>query len=89
MTSPGRITVPASWERMKLSALTQHRLVATEDADGFVLAMGIVMDVDQDLHVVHVQTRLTSLEQVETLHVGDLSVDPHTFRDSRLAPRGC
>jgi polynucleotide 5'-hydroxyl-kinase GRC3/NOL9 len=70
-------------------SFTQHRLVAMEDEDGFVLALGIVVDLDRSRHVVHLHTPLRSLEQVETLHVGDVAVDPHSFRDSRLTSRGC
>jgi polynucleotide 5'-kinase involved in rRNA processing len=63
---------------------TQHRLVALEDEDGFVLALGIVTGLERDRQVVELHTPLTSLAQVYALRVGDLAVDPQTFRDTRL-----
>jgi polynucleotide 5'-hydroxyl-kinase GRC3/NOL9 len=62
----------------------QHRLVALEDGDGFALALGIVTGLELSRHTVELYTPLASLEHVEALHIGDLAVDPHTFRDRRL-----
>jgi polynucleotide 5'-kinase involved in rRNA processing len=83
--------LPVDWLSLSViptPSFTQHRLVAMEDEDGFVLALGIVIDVDRSRHAVHLHTPLQSVEQVETLHVGDLAVDPSTFRDSRFVSRG-
>jgi polynucleotide 5'-hydroxyl-kinase GRC3/NOL9 len=65
-------------------SFSQHRLVALEDEDGFVLALGIVTGVERSRHTVELYTPLESLERVDALHIGDLAVDPQTFRDRRL-----
>ena len=65
-------------------SFSQHRLVALEDGDGFVLALGIVTGIEWSRHTVELHTPLTSLQHVDALCIGDLAVDPHTFRDSRL-----
>ena len=88
MASLGRITVPASWEIMKLSA-PQGTILVVEDRDDFVLALGIPTDVERSRPTVQLFTPLKSLEQVKTLHVGDPAEDPDTFRGSRLASPGC
>lgn len=61
-----------------------NQLVALEDAQGFALGLGIVRYAE--LHIGHVTllTPLSSLEGVDALHLGDLTVDPHTYRDQRL-----
>jgi polynucleotide 5'-hydroxyl-kinase GRC3/NOL9 len=65
-------------------SFSQHRLVALEDGDGFVLALGIVTGLDRSCHTVELYTPLTSLRRVDALHLSDLAVDPQTFRDRRL-----
>jgi polynucleotide 5'-hydroxyl-kinase GRC3/NOL9 len=65
-------------------SFSQHRLVALEDADSFVLALGIVTGLERSRHTVELKTPLSSLDQVDALHLGDLAVDPVTFRDRRL-----
>jgi polynucleotide 5'-hydroxyl-kinase GRC3/NOL9 len=65
-------------------SFTHHRLVALEDKAGFALALGIVTGIERSRHTVELRTPLCSLEEVDALHVGDLAVDPHTFRDRRL-----
>ncbi len=63
---------------------TQHRLVAFEDSDGFVLGLGIVTGCARERQVVELHTPLGSLEGVDTLHVGDVTVDPDSFGDERV-----
>ncbi|MFW6115596.1 MAG: Clp1/GlmU family protein [Chloroflexota bacterium] len=65
-------------------SFTQHRLVAFEDCDGFVLGLGIVTDCVRNRQVVELHTSLTSLGGVDTLHIGDVAVDPDTFGDERV-----
>jgi polynucleotide 5'-hydroxyl-kinase GRC3/NOL9 len=65
-------------------SFSQHRLVALEDGDGFVMALGIVTGLDRSRHTVELYTPMTSLRQVDALHIGDLAVDPQTFSDRRL-----
>ncbi|MBS3785012.1 MAG: hypothetical protein KGY78_11270, partial [Anaerolineae bacterium] len=62
----------------------QHRLIALEDGDGFVLGLGIVTGRGQSRDAIEVITTVSSLDGVDTLHVGDLTIDPATFRDERL-----
>jgi polynucleotide 5'-hydroxyl-kinase GRC3/NOL9 len=73
----GRAVFPAP-------SFNQHRLVAFEDEEGFALALGIVTGLERSRHTVQLYTPLSSLEQVDALHVGDLVVDPETFRDRRI-----
>jgi polynucleotide 5'-hydroxyl-kinase GRC3/NOL9 len=63
---------------------TQHRLVALEDRDGYALGLGIVIGQERSRDTIRLYTTLSSLEDVDALHVGDLLVDPNTFRDKRV-----
>ncbi len=65
-------------------SFTRHRLVALEDADGFVLGMGIVTDRHPDRQAIELYTPVASVDGVDALHVGDVAVDPDTFRDERV-----
>lgn len=65
-------------------AFDQHRLIALENRDGFVLGLGIVTGRGERRDAIEVTTTVPSLEDVDTLHVGDLTIDPATFRDERL-----
>jgi len=62
-----------------------HRLVSLEDESGDALALGIVTENDRISRRVRVQTPLTSLSGVDAIRLGDLVVDPETFRDQRLS----
>lgn len=61
-----------------------HRLLAFEDREGFVRGLGIVLDIDRAEQRLTVLTPLKDLTSVDSLHLGDLLVDPETFRDRRL-----
>lgn len=61
-----------------------HRLVALENFDGFTLALGIVTGIDDERRLVELLTPLRSLAEVNSLRLGDILVEPETFRDSRL-----
>ncbi len=65
-------------------AFDQHRLIALEDGEGFVLGLGIVTGRGQSRDAIEVITTVSSLDGVDTLHVGDLTIDPETFQDERL-----
>ena len=65
-------------------AFALHRLVALEDSEGFVLALGIVVANDLARGTVTLHTPLPSLAPVDVIRLGDLALDPHTFRESRL-----
>jgi len=75
------------WQRLAVfpaPAFAPHRLVALEDSAGFALALGIVVASDPARGAVTLYTPLSSLAGVDALRLGDLALDPHTFRDSRL-----
>jgi len=61
-----------------------QQLVALEDAQGFTLDLGIVQTADLKSKQVTLLTALTSLAGVEALRLGDLTLDPKTFRDQPL-----
>jgi polynucleotide 5'-hydroxyl-kinase GRC3/NOL9 len=62
-----------------------HRLVALEDSSGFTLALGIVKGIDRQAQQVTLFTPLSSPEAVDTLRLGNLSLDVDTFRDRKLS----
>ena len=62
-----------------------HRLVSLEDENGHALALGIVREIDRISRRLRLQTPLTSLSGVDAIRLGDLVVDPETFRDQRLS----
>ena len=75
------------WERFAVvpsPGFTFHRLAALEDADGFTLALGIVQVADFRNKQVELLTPLKTLEGVDTLRLGDLTLDPQTFRDQPM-----
>jgi polynucleotide 5'-kinase involved in rRNA processing len=61
-----------------------RRLVALEDGQGLTRALGIVRDLDRSAGTVTLQTPLNSLDDIEALTLGDVSLDPETFQDARL-----
>lgn len=63
----------------------QHRLVSLEDADGFSLGLGVVVESDPRVRQVTLYTPLASPEGVDALRLGDVLVDPNTFDDRRLS----
>jgi polynucleotide 5'-hydroxyl-kinase GRC3/NOL9 len=69
---------------MPSPSFSPHRLVALEDEFGFVLALGIVTGLERSRHTVELLTPLISPERVDLLRIGDVTVDPTTFRDRRL-----
>jgi polynucleotide 5'-hydroxyl-kinase GRC3/NOL9 len=73
----GRAVIPGP-------TFTEYRLVALEDDEGFVLGLGIVTGLDRGTDTVALHTPLSSMSGVDTIHVGDVAVDPETFRDKRL-----
>jgi polynucleotide 5'-hydroxyl-kinase GRC3/NOL9 len=80
-----RLTV--DWERLAVvpsPSFIFHRLAALEDADGFMLGLGIVQVADWRNKQVELLTPLRTLEGVDTLRLGDLTLDPQTFRDQPI-----
>ncbi|MBW2071603.1 MAG: 50S ribosome-binding GTPase [Deltaproteobacteria bacterium] len=64
-----------------------NQLVALEDEEGLMLGLGIVLESDQNAKKVVLYTPVTSIDRVDTLHLGDVVLDPHTFQDARLPKR--
>ncbi len=60
-----------------------HRLIALEDREGFTLALGIVLEIDRVERSITLLVPAVDLNEVKTIHLGDLMVDPNTFYDSR------
>jgi len=82
-----RHLLTADWGRLAVfptSRFFLDRLVALEDASGFVLGLGIVLQSDIRARQVTLYTPLASLVGVNALRLGDVVVDPRTFRDQRL-----
>jgi polynucleotide 5'-kinase involved in rRNA processing len=61
-----------------------HRLLAMEDQDGFALGLGIVVEIDRISRRIRLRSSLSSMSGVDVIRLGDLVVDPETFRDQRL-----
>jgi polynucleotide 5'-kinase involved in rRNA processing len=62
-----------------------HRVLAMEDHDGFALGLGIVVEIDRISRRIGLQSSLASMGGVDAIRLGDLVVDPETFRDQRLS----
>ncbi len=59
------------------------QLVALEDVAGFTIGLGIVREADLGARQVTLLTPLASLAGVDALRLGDLAVEPWTWRDQR------
>ncbi len=70
------------WAVLPPAPLSLHRLVALEDAAGFVLSLGIVLSLSPNQMTL--LTPCTTLERVDVLHPGDILIDPQTWRDQRI-----
>jgi polynucleotide 5'-kinase involved in rRNA processing len=80
-------TLMVDWSRLAVYPAPRfvlHSLLALEDRDGYALGLGIVFDADLQEKRVEVHTPLDSLVGVDALRLGDLIVDPRTFRDRAL-----
>jgi polynucleotide 5'-kinase involved in rRNA processing len=76
--------VALDWTRFAILPFPRfaiHRLVAFEDEYGFTLNLGIVTEIDRANRRVSVLTPLASLERVASIHMGDILLEPQTFRD--------
>jgi len=61
-----------------------NRLVSLDDAHRFSLGIGLVQDVNRQTQTVTLFTPLSSLEGVQSITLGDISIDRETFRDSMI-----
>lgn len=83
----GARVVEVVWQRLAVfpaPAFTPHRLVAMENSSGFALGLGVVIRGDLARSAVELYTPLPSLAEVDSIRLGDLALDPRTFRESRL-----
>jgi polynucleotide 5'-kinase involved in rRNA processing len=62
-------------------AFKRNLLVAMEDADGFVLGLGIVRKIAEASRDVTLLTPMASLEGIDSIQLGDVVLDPQTFFD--------
>jgi polynucleotide 5'-hydroxyl-kinase GRC3/NOL9 len=60
------------------------RLVALEDVQGFVLGLGIVHSENQAASEVALITPLRSTDDVNVIRIGDVRIDPETYRDQQI-----
>jgi polynucleotide 5'-hydroxyl-kinase GRC3/NOL9 len=78
--------VEVPWQSLAVfptPTFTPHRLVALEDGEGLTLALGIVAASDLGRSTITLYTPLPSLAGVDAVRLGDLALDPRTFRESR------
>jgi len=61
-----------------------NRLVALEDFNGFTLGLGIVIQINRNSQQVVLHSPLSSLGHVNVVRLGDILLDPITFRDERI-----
>jgi polynucleotide 5'-kinase involved in rRNA processing len=55
-----------------------------EDAFGFTLGLGIVLQIDRRYRQVTLHSPLPSLDGVDAIRLSDVTVDPATFEDRHL-----
>ncbi len=65
-------------------AFRTNQLVAMEDQESFALGLGIVEQVNSESCGVTILTPLDSLKDVNALRLGDVAVEPGSFRDWQL-----
>ena len=64
---------------------TPGRLLALVDSEGFTLGLGLVLESDRGGRTVTIRTPFRPPDAVKGLHLGDVSLDPETYEDCRLA----
>jgi len=77
-------TLVVDWSQLTVLPVPRfafHQLVSLEDAEGFTLGLGIVQSADMKARQVTLLAPLTSQAGAEALRLGDLTLDPKTFRD--------
>jgi polynucleotide 5'-hydroxyl-kinase GRC3/NOL9 len=80
-------TLETVWQRLAVfpsPVFKPHQLLALEDSEGFALALGIVTASDPARNTILLHTPLSSLAGVDAICLGDLALDPHTFRETRF-----
>jgi polynucleotide 5'-hydroxyl-kinase GRC3/NOL9 len=72
------------WQRLAVFPaphFSLNQLIALENAAGFALGLGIVQQHDVKASQVMLYTPLNSLAEVDALNLGDIAVEPGTYRD--------
>jgi polynucleotide 5'-hydroxyl-kinase GRC3/NOL9 len=80
-------TLTVNWEQLAIvppPKFIYHRLAAFEDAAGFTLGLGVIQVVDFRTRQATLLTPLQSLDRVDMLRLGDLTLELQTFRDQPL-----
>jgi polynucleotide 5'-hydroxyl-kinase GRC3/NOL9 len=75
------------WSRLAVwpaPRFSLNRLAALEERAGFTLGLGILVAIDRPHHRLTLLTPLASLQEVSSLRLGELALDPHTFLDLRI-----
>ncbi|GAB4241766.1 MAG: hypothetical protein Kow00109_17360 [Acidobacteriota bacterium] len=67
------------------AAFRRHVLLGIEDAAGFLLGLGVLLRYDRERHRLTLLTPLRDWDRVAALTVGDVWVDPWTFKHGRIA----
>ena len=78
-------TLEVNWRHLAVfptPAFSLCRLVALEDSEGFLRALGIVVARDLACGTVTLHTPLSSMVDVDAIRMGDLALDSRTFRES-------
>jgi polynucleotide 5'-kinase involved in rRNA processing len=73
---------PAVWPEPRFQ---RHGLISLEDERGYVLALGLVLEMERAGHRIRVLSPLTSLRDVTALRLGDLLLNPLTYREEHPA----
>jgi polynucleotide 5'-hydroxyl-kinase GRC3/NOL9 len=83
----GAVELEVAWRRLAVfpaPTFVPHHLIALEDSKGFTLGLGIVVASDSHDGTVTLHTPLTLLVSVDAVRLGSMTLDPHSFRETRL-----
>ena len=69
-------------------AFRRNLLVAMEDVDGYLLGLGIVRQIMEESREVTLLTPLSSLDEIDSIQLGDMVLDPQTFFDKPVREGG-
>jgi polynucleotide 5'-kinase involved in rRNA processing len=75
------------WSRLAVWPVPRfslNRLMALEDQAGFTLGLGIVVEINRPSRRITLLTPLASLHGVTALRLGDLTLDPQSFREIKI-----
>lgn len=76
--------VEISWRNLSVFPAPRFALshvVSLNDESGFTLGLGIVQDVNRQNQTITLLTPLSSLGEVQSITLGDISLDRETYRD--------